>query len=256
VILHSPNAPASFARLDAAQRREAVFVEGLAREGGFACLAFSALRWFSRAPVILRAPDRGAGRYDIRAREPLDDAARHDLAPEVKQALAYAAIVRALPATSEERHQQFGDVMFEVVDALARLGGMRYGGLDPKTLEARFMRAEQEVVCFDALPTHLKHCIAFGALTVRGAWSAYAGIDPRRAEVVVAIDEVDLHQDTDTAAALLDVLCKQLPQVQWVVTTRSSALLAARDEREALALRQLEPAGSVVVHEGSDARVH
>lgn len=256
LVLHSPNAPVNFVQSGPTERRDAAFVEGLTREGGFACLTFSALRWFSKSPVLLRAPDRGAGRYELRSREPLDDASKHDLAPDVKQALAYAAIVRALPQATEERYQQLGDAMSAVVDALVQLGGFRYTGLDPRTLEARFVAAQGEGVAFDALPTHLKHCVAFGALSVRAVWSAYPGVDPRRAEAVVAIDEVDLHQDSDTAAALLDVLASELPQIQWIFTTRSSALLAARDEGETLALHKVEAAGRTSVHTGADARVH
>lgn len=254
LVLASPNAPEPLGR--SADRREAAFVERLAREGGFACVVFSALRWFSRSAVSLRAPDRPGQRYEVRAREPLDDAARHDLTPEVKQALAYAAIVRALPPAGDERHHQLGDAMATVVDALAGLGNLSYRGLDPRSLEARFEDAAGRAATFDALPTYLKHCIAFGALAVRALWSAYPGIDPRRAEGVVAIDEIELHQDAETALGLMDVLRRELPDVQWIFTTRTSSLLSARDEREVLALRKLEAGGSISVHAGPDAQVH
>lgn len=256
LVLSSPNAPEAFSRVGGAERREAAFVERLSREGGFACVLFSALRWFSKGAVHVRAPERAVSRYELRSRETLDDAARHDLAPEVKQSLAYAAIVRALPGSEEERHEHLGDAMASVVDALAGVTSWRYRGLDPRTLEARF-EDDRGVSChFDALPTQVKHCIAFGALTVRALWSAYPGIDPRRAEGVVAIDEVDLHLDAETADAVMSVLGQQLPEVQWIFTTRTSPLLAARDPREVLALRKLEIGGSVSVHVGPDAQSH
>lgn len=256
LVLQSPNTPEELRGEATPDRRDAILAERLAREGGFVCLVFSALRWFSKSPLVLTAPDRGAGRYDVRAREPLDDASRNDLTRDVKQALAYAAIVRALPQPGEERYRQLGDAMASTVDAIARLGQLRYGGLDPRTLEPLFIGADGQGLGFDALPTYLKHCIAFGALSIRAAWSAYPNIDPRRAEAVVLIDEIDLHQDSATATGLMDVLVGQLPDVQWILTTRSSALLAARDESETLALRRLEEEGGVSVYAGPDAQVH
>lgn len=256
LVLTSPNAPEELGRANVAERRELVLVERLAREGGFAYLSLSALRWFSRSAVVLTGLDRNPSRYEVRAREPLEDAARNDLTREVKQALAYAAVVRVLPPSGDESYPQLGNAMAAVIDALAGIGELRYVGLDSRSLEPRFAAPDGKTLGFDALPTYLKHCIAFGALTVRAAWSAYPGIDPRRAEVVAAIDEVDLHQDTTTAALLIDVLCRELPAVQWVLTTRSSALLAGRDESEVLALRRLEPRGAISVHVGPDAQVH
>lgn len=256
LVLRSPNAPEAFGSQTLSERRDVALAERLAREGGFACLLFSALRWFSKSPLVLRAPARSEGRYELRVREPLEDATKHDLSPDVKQALAYAAVAQALPQTGAERYQPLGDAMACVVSALAGLGELHYAGLDPRTLEPRFLDPAARSFGFDALPTYLKHCIAFGALAVRALWSAYPGIDPRRAEAVVVIDEVDLHQDTPTAAALIDTLREQLPQVQWILTTRSSALLAGRDASETLALRQLESKGSISVHVGADAQVH
>lgn len=256
LVLQSPNAPAELGRANVSDRREVALAERLAREGGFAYLAFSASRWFSRSPLLLTVPDRAAGRSELRGREALDDAARNDLTRDVKQALAYAAIVRALPQAGDERHHGLGDAMADVVDALAHLGHLKYAGLDPRTLEPRFIDPDNQSISFDALPTYLKHCVAFGALTVRALWNAYPSIDPRRAEAVVAIDEIELHQDTATASRLMDVLTQQLPSTQWILTTRSSELLAGRDERETVALRRSEPHGQISVHAGSEAQVH
>jgi hypothetical protein len=251
----SPNAPEGFRPRDVAGSRESVFFDRLARDGGFVFLSFSALRWFSRAPMMLSTPERSVLRYDVRASEPFDDAARNDLTREVKQALAYAAIVRVLPQSEGPRHRLLGEVMQEVVNDLAQLYGYRYAELDVSTLEPTFAAPTGQALRFDALPAALKHAVAFGALTVRGLWAAYQGVAPARAQAVVAIDELELHQDASVASAVVDVLSRHLPNVQWVITTRSTALLGCRNADEILSLQQLEQRG-VAIYGGTDARVH
>jgi hypothetical protein len=251
----SPNAPDGFRPKDPAASREAVFFDRLARDGGFVFLAFSAVRWFSKAPLMLSTPERSILRYDVRANEPLDDASRNDLTRDVKQALAYAAIVRVLPQAEGPRHRVLGEVMQELVNDLAQLNGYRYVELDASSLEPTFVAPTGQALRFDAVPSGIKHAVAFGALTLRALWAAYQGIMPTRAQAVVAIDEIELHQDAMLASAIIDVLTRHLPQVQWVITTRSTALLGCRNADELLALQQVEQRG-VAIYDGSDARVH
>jgi hypothetical protein len=251
----SPNAPEGFRPRDVAGSREAMFFDRLARDGGFVFLSFSALRWFSKAPLMLSTPERSVLRYDVRASEPFDDASRNDLTRDVKQALAYAAIVRVLPHGDGPRHRVLGEVMQEVVNDLAQLSGYRYAELDASTLEPTFVAPTGQALRFDAVPTAIKHAVAFGALTLRALWAAYHGLMPTRAQAVVAIDELELHQDAALASAIIDVLTRHLPNVQWVLTTRSTALLNCRSADEILALQPVEQRG-VAIYGGSDARVH
>jgi hypothetical protein len=251
----SPNAPEGFRPKDPAASREAMFFDRLARDGGFVFLSFSAVRWFSKAPLMLSTPERSILRYDVRANEPFDDASRNDLTRDVKQALAYAAIVRVLPQTDGPRHRVLGEAMQELVNDLVQLSGYRYAELDASTLEPVFVAPNGQSLRFDAIPAALKHAVAFGALTLRALWAAYQGVTPTRAQAVVAIDELELHQDASLASAIIDVLTKHLPNVQWVITTRSTALLGCRNADEILALQPVEQRG-VAIYGGSDARVH
>lgn len=256
LLLWSPNAPAEFITADTDARREAVFFDRLARDGGFVFVAFSATRWFSRSALVLTAPERTVRRYDVRQNDPLDDASRNDLTREVKQALAYAAIVAVLPDSSAERHRLLGEAMARLVGSLSSLLGYAYAGLDPSSFEPMFTSAQGARVPFDGLPTAAKHAVAFGALTLRALWAAYPGLNPELAQGFVAIDQIELHQDVPVASQLIDRLSNTLPNVQWLITTRSTELLAARNPDECVALRRLDAQGKVSVHLGRDAHVH
>jgi hypothetical protein len=255
VALASP-APSELALVDTDQRRDASFVDRLAKSGGFVFLCFSALRWFSKTPLALTSPARTIARYDVREYRPLDDAARNDLVREVKQALSYAAITRALPQPDGEKHHLLGEAMLGVVQALATLYGFDYLEIDPRSLEPVFRGPDGTHMHFDAIPTAVKHAVAFGALPLAALWAAYPGMDPRRAEGLVAIDQLELQQDPQVASSILDALTAHMPALQLVVTTRSLELLAARESDEALALRRVSPQGQVSIDEGPNARVH
>ncbi|HVJ17963.1 MAG TPA: hypothetical protein VM686_21230 [Polyangiaceae bacterium] len=240
------------------RRREQVVFDRAAGEGGFAFLAIASTRWFSRQPIALSAPARGVARYDVKATSGLDDASRSDLSRDTKQALAYAAIVRAL-ASGEKRRKSFerlGDAMRDVVGSLTALTGFQYLGLDAFSFEPTFRDAGGRTMGFDALPTRARHLVAFGALSVRMLWAAYPERDPRAAEGVVAIDEVDLHQDSAVQAELCGVLREVLPDVQWILTTTSPLIAAACDPSEVLALRRLPEHRDVVLYAGDQALTH
>jgi predicted ATP-binding protein involved in virulence len=97
--------------------------------------------------------------------------------------------------------------------------------------------------------------VAFGALTVRTLWAAYPDRDPRIAEGVVLIDEVDLHQDASIAPKLPGALRAALPSVQWILTTHSPLLAAGVAPGEVLALRA-GTQGRVELHAGPSATTH
>lgn len=258
LTVSSPNAPEALFERSSEQRREQVFFDRLAKEGGFVFLAFSALRWFSKGPVVLPAPDTTIARHDVREFLPLDDGARQDLARECKQTLTFAAIAAQLPKLHPdgEREQRLGIAVGDVVSRIVELSGFRYLGVSARSLSPVFAKKGGKVLPFDALPTQVKHAIAFGALPLRALWAAYPGLEPRRAPAVVVIDQFELQQDESSAAVLVQLLRELLPEVQWVMTTRSASLLASREYGEVLALRRNNEGGEVRVYSGTDAQLH
>ena len=267
----SPNARLSASdEQEALRRREQVLFDRLASEGGFAFLAIPSTRWFSRQPISFSAPARTVARYDVRAAASGDEATRSDLARETKQALAYAAISSALcrPKPSAERNfERLGAAMQSSLETLLRLVGCSYRGIDPFSFEPMFtVPGRERELPFDALPTRARHLAAFAALSVRTLWAAYPDHDPRESEGVIAIDEVDLHQDSRVQQQLLPAFREALPGAQWILTTASSSLASSADARAVLALRPLSEAtgggpGSgaddgVSVFAGDQARTH
>jgi predicted ATP-binding protein involved in virulence len=146
--------------------------------------------------------------------------------------------------------------MTSAVDRLVALAGLSYVGLDAASFEPTFMTADGRSLSFDALPTRARHLVAFAALSVRVLWSAYPGRDPRASEGVVAIDEVDAHQDPAIQAALVSALSEALPGVQWILTTTSPVVAGSCDTRDVLALRRLPRTTRVELYVGSEARTH
>jgi len=249
---------------EALRRREQALFDRLATEGGFAFLSIPSTRWFSRQPIALSAPARTVARYDVRATVSGDDATRSDLARETKQALAYAAISNALALPQQRGDKRFDLLalaMESALDILLPLVGCSYRGIDPFSFEPLFStQGSRRELPFDALPTRARHLAAFAALSVRTLWAAYPDQDPRESEGVIAIDEVDLHQDSQTQQQLLRAFNEALPRAQWILTTASSVLASSAEARAVLALRPV-PAGSgagesVRVFAGDQARTH
>jgi hypothetical protein len=266
----TPNAPIEVGDEEATlRRREQGLFDRRAKRGGFVVVAFPATRWFSRQPVSLHAPLRSIGRYDVRTTTPLDDTARFDLTRETKQALAYAGIGAALvPASQRERAERrgrsdrwldmrrLGTAMHDTVDAFARLGGYAYVGLDPPSFEPVFATGSGRYIGFDGLPTHVRHLVAFAAITTRTLWAAYPGQDPREMEGVALIDEIDLHQDPAVHSRIVETLRSTLPRVQWILATSSAALAASANHDDVLALRRLPEDERVELFLGPAARTH
>ena len=248
----------------AMQRREQALFDRRARElGGFVFLLFPANRWFSRQAVTLHSPQRSVLRYDVRATTTFDQASSADLTRETKQALAYAAIAdalspRARPSPGRPRPDPhlLGTAMHETVDGIVRLTGLRYEGLDPLTLEPRFLSAGGRQLDFDALPTRTRHLVAYVAIAIKTLWAAHPTADPRTAEGVVAIDDADLHQDAHVLAELIPTLRASLLGVQWILTSASPLLAAAAAPGQVLALRRLSEDDPVSLFLDAHARTH
>jgi hypothetical protein len=244
---------------EALRRREQAHFDKLAQEGGFAFLAVPSVRWFSRQPLVLSAPARTVARYDVRSPLALDDAARADLGRETKQALAYSAIATALAGEKECEGRRFdllGRAMRSAVDRLTDLAGFRYLGIDPLSFEPLFTEQRERRVSFDALPTRVRHLVAFAALGVRVLWAAYPDQDPRESEGVIMIDDVELYQDAPVLARLAGALREALPAAQWIVTTASAVLASSSAASEVVALRRLHEGDAVAVFAGEEARTH
>lgn len=260
----TPNAPLD--EDDAAathRRREQAAYDRRAGDGGFVFVALPACRWFARSPVVLGAPDRTLGRWDVRAPASFDDPSRAELAREIKQTLSYVAIATALRGhtndddrgAAERRVSRLDDALRASVGRLVDLAGFAYEGADPDTLEPVFRTSDGRRVPFDDLPTGVRNLVAFAVLPVRALHAAYPDRDPRDAEAVVAIDDVELHQDAAVTRHLAAALRDALPRVQWILTSSSSAVALGCEPREVLALRRME-GDRVELHEGELAVVH
>jgi hypothetical protein len=185
----------------------------------------------------------------------------------VKQILAYAAIGEVLAQRREvpnlddaesPRHstRALGLAVRNVVEGLVNLVDLHYLGIDPLTFEAQFRDVRGGIILFDALPAQAKHLVGLGALSVKTLWSAYPGLDPLRAAGVIAVDQVELHQEEPMIPEVIQRLRLLFPEVQWLMTTRRAELLAAVEVEEGVALRRQGEAGSLQVDSGISARVH
>lgn len=240
------------------RRKEQALFDRVAREAGFVFVCFPATRWFSRQPIAIVGPARGLTRYDVRAPISLDDPTRGDLARETKQILAYSIIAGALGANAPSRHrfERLAGAMQHAVDIMVGLMGFRWVGLDPLTLEPIFSGSGRHSLPFDGLPTRLRHLVAFAALPVRALWAAYPERNPLDAEGIVAIDEVDLHQEPTLLGRLVPALRAALPAVQWIVTTTSPVVASSCELSDVIALRQRTDQVTVETYTGELARTH
>lgn len=245
LVVTSPNAVLAGETPDGAiprRREQALFERRAQSEGGFVFVGFSGARWFSRNTNMLTTPDRSILKYDVRHPASFDDPTRADLTRETKQVLSYAAIARALgEGRAEHAHlARFDAALREVVDVMLEPFDFTYAGTSPLTLEPE-ARQGSRVVVFDALPRPARHLVAFGALTLRALFAAYPGSDdPREREGVVAIDDIETQQDPAMLRALIPMLRKALPNVQWILTTASTQLALACAKGEVVALRKTE----------------
>lgn len=256
----NPNARLETERDDEvlARRREQALFDRRAGEGGFAFTAFSGARWFSRAPLLLTAPARTVLRHDPRAAVSFDDATHADLTRDTKQVLGFAGIAAALARAKggdPGRFEALDAALHEVLAALLDGTGVSFLGVDPQRLEPTF-DAEGRSADLDDLPRRHRHRIAFGALALRVLAAAYPDRDPRAAEGVILVDDLDAQQDLASQDALPSLLRRALPRAQWIVTTSSPAVASGCDAGEVLALRRMTATGQVEVHQGAGAVVH
>lgn len=235
----------------ARRREQALFDKRAQSEGGFVFVAFSGARWFSRTPNMLTTPDKTILRWDPRLVASFDDPARADLARETKQVLAFADVAQALArGRAEAAHlARLDAAVREVLDVLLAPFDVAYVGVSPTTLEPELRSARGDTLSFDALPRAAKHLTAIGVLGLRALHAAYpTEEDPRRAEGVICVDDVDAQQDPSIHEHLVPLLRAALPGVQWLLSTSSTQLVLACEPAAVIALRAGE--GGVVPGDG------
>ena len=145
--------------------------------------------------------------------------------------------------------------MRETLAVLLEDTGAAYLGVSPSRIEPIFAHDGREVE-LDDLPRSLRHRVAFGALTVRALAAGYPDRDPRDAEGVVLLDDLEAQQDPRAQAALPQLLRRALPRVQWIVTTASPVVATACEVDEVIALRRMPGSPQVELHHGLEAAVH
>jgi len=81
--------------------------------------------------------------------------------------------------------------------------------------------------------------VAIGALSLRALFAAYPrSDDPREREGVVAVDDIEVHQDPSLLRGVVSLLRRALPNVQWLLSTSSTLLANACAPGEVVVLRR------------------
>jgi hypothetical protein len=249
------------------RRRDATAFERRLAESGFAFLSISGARWFSRTPVTYSSPDKSILRYDPRTTPTFDDGSRGDLARETKQVLTLASVANALVERSGAADEHSDPLrrtpasldapLREAIDALMAESGFLFRDADPSTLEPVFETSQGARVLFDDLPSHVRHLVAIGTLTLRTLFTAYPRRDgdPREFEGVVLVDDVELHQPENILRRLAPMFAEIFPRVQWILAT-SSPEVAWGAGMGAVTLRRAVDSDSIEAHEGEFAITH
>jgi predicted ATPase len=262
LVVASPNAQLDEAPNETtARKREQAHFDRLAGERGFCLVPFSALRWAARVPSTGATPDRPISALDHRGHATFDDAARADLARESKQALVNAVTVAALEAYQADRVPVRAsaagvEVYRSVFGELLPDDEAVWEGLDPNSYEPLFRDAAGRVVPFDDLASGIKARILIGTILVRRLSLAYPGKDPREAEGIVLIDEIEAHLPQRREREIVDALAGAFPRLQWIVTTQSSVVVEARPHDEIVVLSRDLETGAIAVAAGPTAVLH
>jgi hypothetical protein len=127
----------------------------------------------------------------------------------------------------------------EVLDVVLEPFDLTHAGVSPTSLEPQARSARGGLVSFDAMPRAARHLAAFVTLPLRALFAAYPGSEtPREREGVVTIDDIESQQDPVLLRAVVPLLRRALPNVQWILTTSSTHLALACESSEVVALRR------------------
>jgi len=277
LVVASPNAQLDEAPTDAAARkREQAHFDRIAAERGFCLIPLSAARWAARVAASGASPERPISAMDHRAHATFDDAARADLAREVKHALVNAVTVAALsqfqararadaeakqvsvlpPPPSPARATAPFELYRSTFQALLPDGEATYEGVDATSFEPQFRDQSGRIVPFDDLGFGVKNRILLGAVILRRLALAYPGRDPLACEGIVLIDEIEAHLPQQRQREILDVLRRAFPRLQLIVTTQSPWVVEGRPHDEVVVLSRDFDTGRIEINSGPRAVLH
>ncbi len=267
-----------------ARKREQAHFDRLAQDRGFCLIPLSTARWAGRAPAGGATPERPISAMDHRSHATLDDAARADLAREVKQALVNAVTVAALqafqlrpparlvspggpgtssllpppmtPLSPERAGPPMHDLFRGVFSALLPDGEASYEGVDPNTFEPLFRDQAGRIVPFDDLAFGTKNRVLLGGVILRRLALAYPGRNPLECEGVALVDEVEAHLPLRRQREIVDILRRAFPRLQLIVTTQSPLVLEGRAHDEVVVISRDIETGGMALTAGPAAVLH
>ena len=243
------------------RRREVVHFDLLANEnGGFAFIGMPGTRRYPRASLVIGDPARTVLRPDVRGAPGFQDPNSVELTRPIKLILAYAGLAAALAGDSRGESgadpRNLAAALREALDELLGLIGHHYRGLSPRTFEPRFETSGGEILPFDALSMQARQLVCIATIPTHQLWAANRGMDPRHAEGVVAIDDLELNLSDAVQLELLASLRRILPKAQWVLATASHALAHAATLGTTVTLRREAGSDRVEAYEGELSLTH
>lgn len=243
------------------RRREVVHFDRVAGEsGGFAFVGLPGTRRFPRASLVIGDPARTVLRPDVRGAPGFQDPSGVEMTRPIKLILAYAGIAAALAGDS--RGESGADprclaaAIREALDELLGLIGHRYRGLSPRTFEPRFETPGGEILPFDALSIQARQLVCIATIPTHQLWISNQGADPRHAEGVVVVDDLELNLSDSVQLELLSSLRRILPKTQWIVATASPVLAHAAALGTTVTLRRDAGSDRVEAYEGELSLTH
>ncbi len=244
------------------RRREQAYFDKLAQgSAGFLVMEFSEHRSFPRAAIALQDPGRALLRHETR-QPAYSDRGRFELTRKIKQVLAYAELAGALLGEGSFAGgegmdpRRLGDALHAGLHRLEPLTRHRYAGVDPLSFEPLFETPDGRLCHFDEIAKQVRHLVAFLVLGAHALWVRAEGRDPREAQGVMIIDEIELGLQPRVAAGVLEALRDALPAAQWIATTSSPIVAASVPADALLALRRLPDHGRVELYTHELARTH
>ena len=244
------------------RRREVVHFDRIANEaGGFAFVGLPGTRRYPKASLVVGDPARTVLRPDARGAPGFQDPNGVDMTRPIKLILAYAGISAALAdsASGDEAGpdpRALGLALTAALDELLGLIGHRYRGLSPRTFEPRFETPGGELLPFDALSMQARQLVCLATIPTHQLWIANRGHDPRDAEGVIAVDDLEANLSDTVLLELPATLRQILPRAQWLLATSSPSVAHAAPIGATMTLRREPGSDRIEAYEGELALTH